>query len=105
VVWRIKDYALPGRDAIVAMCGSTDPLAALETLITTRSCCERSYLSLDYEVDDEFKLLCQNQGVGLMCFTPRNGYFKEIVPAEERLVSNEPPICLCARRLYLRITC
>jgi len=84
VHWRLKDYKYPARDAFVLRCGSGSPMKALGDLQRTVDCCHRSYLILDYEVDPEFLDMCFKSGIGLMVYVPRNGYFREILPAEER---------------------
>jgi len=84
VHWRIKDYKYPARDSFVLRCGSGSPMKALGDLQRTVDCCHRSYLVLDYDVDSEFLNMCFKSGIGLMVYVPRNGYFREILPAEER---------------------
>jgi hypothetical protein len=84
VHWRLKDYVIPARDSLIVRCGSTDPVQALEDLQKASGCCQRSYLVLDYEVDTDFIDLCFKSGIGLLIFSFRNGYFKEILTAEDR---------------------
>ena len=84
VHWRVKDYRYPSRDSVIIRSGSGSPMEALEDLQRTVDCCHRSYLLLDYEVDPEFLDRCFKSGIGLMVYVPRNGYFREILPAEER---------------------
>ena len=88
VQWRLKDYRYPARDAFVAYCGSPSPLEALERLVRASECCNLLYLVLDYQVDTEFMDMCVQNGVGLLIHIPRNGYFREVIPAEHREITD-----------------
>lgn len=101
VEWRLKDYSFPGRDAFIALCGSSSPLRALEDIREVSGCCNTSYLVLDYEVDESFLDLCFRDGIGVMVHVPRNGYFRGILPAENREINDRKGfMSLCERILF-----
>jgi len=101
VEWRLKDYSYPGRDAFIALCGSSSPTQALENLREVSECCNVSYLVLDFEVDEAFMDLCFSDGIGVMVHVPRNGYFREILPAENREINDRKGfMSLCERILF-----
>lgn len=101
VYWRLKDYNIPAREIFVAMAGDKYPLASLKTLKETRKTCNRSYIIMSYEVDNEFIEECFNNGIGILLFYPRNGYFKEILPSEfEEIDDHMAKLVLCERVLF-----
>jgi hypothetical protein len=101
VHWRLRDYRFPAREAFVVRCGSSSPTRALEDLRDSADCCNLSYLVLDYEVDKEFMDCCFHDGIGLMVYVPRNGYFREILGAESREIKDRRGfMSLCERILF-----
>lgn len=101
VEWRLKDYSFPGRDAFIALCASSSPLQALENLRQVSGCCNLSYLVFDYEVDKSFIDQCFRDGIGVMVHVSRNGYFREILPAENREISDRKGfMSLCEKILF-----
>lgn len=101
VQWRLKDYHYPARDAFIALCTSSSPMQAFKELKEMRDCCNLGYLIMAYEVDNEFMDLCFQSGIGLMVHVPRNGYFREILPAENReILDRRGFMSLCERILF-----
>jgi hypothetical protein len=101
VQWRLKDYRYPAREAFVAYCGSASPPEAFERLVNASACCNVLYLVLDYQVDAEFMDTCVQGGVGLLVHIPRNGYFREVLPAEHREIADRRGfMSLCEKILF-----
>lgn len=101
VHWRLKDYRYPARESFIVACGSDSPMQALENLKKAADCCHRSYLVLDYEVDTEFMDLCLQSGIGFMVYVPRNGYFRQILPPEDREIKDKRGfMSICERVIF-----
>jgi hypothetical protein len=101
VEWRLKDYCYPAREAFIVLCGSSSPLTTFKDLREVHDCCNLSYLALDYEVDGEFMDLCFRDGIGLLTYVPRNGYFRETLSAEHREIKDQKGfMSLCERILF-----
>jgi hypothetical protein len=101
VRWRLKDYRYPARESFVAYCGSAEPLETFERLLKASDCCNLLYFALDYQVDEEFMDQCLHHGVGLLIYTPRNGFFQEVLPAEHREIKDKRGfMSLCEKVLF-----
>ncbi|UMZ74237.1 hypothetical protein [Natranaerofaba carboxydovora] len=101
VYWRLKDYNIPAREVFLALSGDKEPITSLKTLKKTRQTCNRSYLILSYEVDNDFVQECFYAGIGILLFYPRNGYFREILPSEYQDIHDKrSQLVLCERVLF-----
>lgn len=101
VEWRLKDYRYPAREAFIARCGSASPLEAFQCLKDAGKCCNILYLILDYGVNPEFMDMCLRNGVGLLEYIPRNGYFRELLASEYREIEDRKGfMSLCEKVLF-----
>lgn len=88
VLWRLKDYRIPSKECIMAHCRYRECMEFLEGLSDFDGCYNKMYVVFPYPIDEEFMDLCSEKGVGILIFYEKVGFFKELLPPEQKMVTN-----------------
>ncbi len=88
VLWTLKDYRIPSKDCVMVHCRYKECMEFSERLSELDGCYNKIYFIFPYPIDEEFMDLCHEKGVGILIFYERVGFFKELLPAELKTVTN-----------------
>lgn len=88
VLWTLKKYRIPSKDCVIAHCRYLECMDILERLSDYDGCYNKMYFVFPYPIDEEFIDLCHEKGVGILIFYEKVGFFKELLPAEIRTITN-----------------
>jgi len=86
--WMLKDYKIPSKDCVIVHCRYLKCMEFFENLNDFEGCYNKMYFVFPYPIDEEFMDLCHENGMGIMIFYERMGYFKELIPPEIKTVTN-----------------
>lgn len=86
--WTLKDYRIPSKDCVMLHCRYIECMNLFEELSEFDGCYNKLYFVFPYPIDEGFMDLCYEKGVGIMIFFEKVGYFKELLPAELKMVTN-----------------
>ena len=88
ILWRLKDYRIPSKDCVMAHCRYIECMDFFEEMSEFDGCYNKLYFVFPYPIDEEFMDLCYEKGVGILIFYEKIGFFKELLPAELKTVTN-----------------
>ena len=88
VLWTLKDYRIPSKDCVIAHCRYLECMDFLESLSDFDGCYNKMFFVFPYPIDEEFIDLCHEKGIGILIFYDRVGFFKELLPAELKTITN-----------------
>ena len=88
VLWKLKDYRIPSKDCVIVHCRYIECMVLFEKLSEFDGCYNKMYFVFPYPIDEEFMNLCHEKGVGILIFYEKVGFFKEILPAEIKTITN-----------------
>lgn len=88
VLWTLRDYRIPSKDCVMVHCRYRKCMKFLERLSDFDGCYNKMYFVFPYLIDEDFMDLCHEKGVGILIFYERAGFFKELLPAELKTVTN-----------------